>query len=77
MFILNGGAMSWKCFKQQTVVDSTTEAEYIATSEATLEAVKMKKFIMELGVIFEIEGPVSFYCDNTGVVIQAKELRSH
>ena len=37
----------------------------------------MKKFIMDLGVILEIEGPMPFYCDNTGAVIQAKESRSH
>ena len=35
MFCLNGGAISWKSSKQDIVVDSTTEAEYIATSEET------------------------------------------
>ena len=37
----------------------------------------MKKFITELGVISEIENLVPLYCDNTGVVAQTKELRSH
>ena len=77
VFTLNGGAVSWKNSKQQTVADSTTEAEYIAASEATKEAVWMKKFNTELGVVPEIENPIPLYCDNTGAVAQAKELKSH
>ena len=37
----------------------------------------MKKFIIELDVIPEIKNPVSLYCDNIGVVAQAKEPKSH
>ena len=37
----------------------------------------MKKFISKLDVIPEIEQLVPFYCDNTGIVAQAKESRSH
>lgn len=39
VFILKGEAVSWKSSKQETVADSTTEAEYIATSEAAKESV--------------------------------------
>ena len=37
----------------------------------------MKKFIIDLGVVPEIEESVPLYYDNTGVIIQAKEPRSH
>ncbi|VFQ95827.1 unnamed protein product, partial [Cuscuta campestris] len=33
LFCLNGGAFSWKSFKEDTTTDSTTEAEYIAAAE--------------------------------------------
>ncbi|KAL4362788.1 hypothetical protein GQ457_04G023100 [Hibiscus cannabinus] len=51
VFCLNGGVVSWKSSKQDTVADSTIEAEYIAASEAAKEVVWIKKFITELGVI--------------------------
>ncbi|KAK8696520.1 hypothetical protein V6N13_001654 [Hibiscus sabdariffa] len=77
VFCLNGGAVSWKSSKQDTVADSTTEAEYIAASEAAKEAVWIKKFITELGVIPSISDAVDLYCDNNGAIAQAKEPRSH
>jgi len=39
VFMMSGGAVSWESKKQQTVALSSTEAEYMALSEATKEAV--------------------------------------
>ena len=69
--------MSWKSVKQSTTADSTTEAEYIAASEAAEKDVWIRKFITELGVIPSIAKPVVLYCDNSGAVAQAKEPREH
>ena len=69
--------MSWKSLKQGTVADFTTKAEYIAASEAAKEAVWIRKFITELGVVPSIADPIDLYCDNNGVIAQAKEPRSH
>ena len=77
VFCLNGAAVSWKSSKQATVADSTTEAEYIAASDAAKEAVWLKKFIGELGVVPSIANPIALYCDNNGAIAQAKEPRSH
>ncbi|KAL0406044.1 UNVERIFIED_CONTAM: Retrovirus-related Pol polyprotein from transposon TNT 1-94 [Sesamum latifolium] len=64
-------------FKQDTTANTTTEAEYIVASEAAKEAVWMKNYIQELGVVPSIAEPVVIFCDNNGVIAQAKELRSH
>ncbi|KAL0445903.1 UNVERIFIED_CONTAM: Retrovirus-related Pol polyprotein from transposon RE2 [Sesamum latifolium] len=58
-------------------MDSTMKAEYIATSEAAKEAVWMKNYIQELGVVASIAEPVVIFCDNNGAIAHTKEPRSH
>ncbi|KAL0287317.1 UNVERIFIED_CONTAM: Retrovirus-related Pol polyprotein from transposon TNT 1-94 [Sesamum radiatum] len=77
VFKLNGGVVAWKSSKQDTTTDSPTEAEYIAASEAAKEAVWLKNYIQELGVVPSIAEPVVIFCDNNGAIAQAKEPRSH
>ena len=77
VFTLYGGAVCWRSIKQTCVADSTTEAEYVAASEAAKEAVWLKKFIMDLQVIPSAGRPITLYCDNSGAVAQSKEPRYH
>ncbi|KAJ9561641.1 hypothetical protein OSB04_006801 [Centaurea solstitialis] len=77
VFTLNGGAISWKSSKQDTIADFTTEAEYIAASDAAKEAVWLGNFITDLRVVASISRSVDIYCDNSGAVAQAKEPREH
>ena len=51
VFMLNGAAVSWKSSKQDNTADSSTEAEYIAASDAAREAVWIRNFVQELDVI--------------------------
>ncbi|GJR64838.1 retrotransposon protein, putative, ty1-copia subclass [Tanacetum coccineum] len=51
VFILNRGTVDWKSSKQSTTAMFATEAEYIAASEAAIEAVWIRKFISGLGEI--------------------------
>ena len=37
----------------------------------------MRKFIIELGVVPSIDGPVLLYCDSSSVIAQVKEPKSH
>ncbi|GJU77375.1 hypothetical protein Tco_1274445, partial [Tanacetum coccineum] len=48
VFILNRGAVDWKSSKQSAIAMSATKVEYIAASEAALEAVWIRKFILGL-----------------------------
>ncbi|KAK1684880.1 hypothetical protein QYE76_045728 [Lolium multiflorum] len=69
--------ISWCSSKQCTVAKSSTESEYIAASEASSEAVWMKRFIVELGVVPSALDPLVIYCDNMGAIANAQEPRSH
>ena len=69
--------MSWRSSKQECVTDSTTESEYVAAAEATKEGVWLRKFLQELEVVPSSLEAVEIYCDNNGVIAQAKEPRSH
>ncbi|KAJ9545394.1 hypothetical protein OSB04_025101 [Centaurea solstitialis] len=77
VFTLNGGAISWKSSKQDTIADSTTEAEYIAASDAAKEAVWLRNFLSDLRVVASISRPIDIFCDNSGAIAQAKEPREH
>ncbi|KAL0302879.1 UNVERIFIED_CONTAM: Retrovirus-related Pol polyprotein from transposon TNT 1-94 [Sesamum radiatum] len=77
VFKLNGGVVAWKSSKHDTIADSTREAEYISALEAAKEAVWMKNYIQELGVVPNIAEPIVIFCDNNGAIVQEKDLRSH
>ncbi|KAJ9538963.1 hypothetical protein OSB04_031696 [Centaurea solstitialis] len=79
MFLVFGGSEDEinKSSKQDTIADSTTEAEYIAASDAAKEAVWLRNFISDLRVVASISRPIDIYCDNSGAVAQAKEPTEH
>src|SRR3954464_9402925 len=66
VFTLNGAAVNWRSAKQSIVARFSTDSEYIASSEASQEAIWMKEFITELGVVPSALDPMSIYCDNMG-----------
>ena len=77
IFTLNEGIIYWKSFKQYTMVDSVCKAEYITASDTAKEAVWLRKFITELGVIPFVDGPILLFGDSIGVIAQAKESKSY
>ncbi|GJR50190.1 hypothetical protein Tco_1400711 [Tanacetum coccineum] len=74
VFILNGGAVDWKSVKQSTTAISSTKAKYIAASEASMEAVWMRKFIDGLGgVVPSNKRPMEKLCDNEPAIAIAND----
>jgi hypothetical protein len=69
--------VSWKSSKQDTVTVSMKEVEYIAGSEVAKEAVWIRNFVSELGVVPSASSPMDLHCDNSGDIAQAKEPSSH
>nr|GEX30986.1 hypothetical protein [Tanacetum cinerariifolium] len=74
-FQQNPGAVDSKSTKQSNFATLSTDAEYIATFDASKEAVWIQKFISGLGVVPTIEEPISMYCDNTSAIAIAKDYR--
>ncbi|GJZ55489.1 hypothetical protein Tco_0610682 [Tanacetum coccineum] len=56
---------------------SATEAEYIAASEAAMEAVWIRKFISGLGIVPTINEPIKMFCVNSVALLIANETRVH
>jgi hypothetical protein len=75
LFIMNSGAVSWVSKKQQTVAKSTTEAEYMALSQASCEAIWIRSFLKEIGS--HKEEPILIYGDNQGALKLAQNPQYH
>ncbi|GKB54193.1 putative RNA-directed DNA polymerase [Tanacetum coccineum] len=71
------GAVTWKGSKQDTMVDSTCESEYIVSCEASKESIWIKNFIGDLGVVPTVQDPIGIFCDNKSAVALTKEPKDH
>ncbi|GKF91462.1 hypothetical protein Tco_0275163, partial [Tanacetum coccineum] len=47
---------------------SATQAEYMAASKAVMEAVWIRKFVGDFGVMPSIKEPINVYCDNSAAI---------
>jgi hypothetical protein len=74
--MMGGGAISWSSKQQPTIVLSTVEAEYMASTQATKETIWMTKFMEELGYMKEKKAMV-IRCDNQGVISLTKNPTQH
>ncbi|GAB1867410.1 Reverse transcriptase Ty1/copia-type domain-containing protein [Camponotus japonicus] len=75
VFVLAGSPIAWESRKQRTVALSSTEAEYMAMTEATKEAICTRKFLIELN--FDTLADVTVLSDNNGAQKLAENPMFH
>lgn len=68
------GAISWQSKLQKCVALSTTEAEYIAATEACKDLLWLKEFLQELGLKQE---KYVLYCDSQSAIHLSKNSSFH
>jgi hypothetical protein len=69
VFFSHGGPISWQAKGQSVVALSTLEAEYIACSDATREAIWLRRLLSNIqGREEESMEPVTIGCDNQGAL---------
>ena len=74
-FTLGGATISWEAKKQRTVALSSTEAEYMALTEAVKEAIHLRRFLKEIGV--QMKDPTPIWNDNQGAQKLAQNAVFH
>ncbi|KAG8473481.1 hypothetical protein CXB51_035654 [Gossypium anomalum] len=74
VFTIRGCAIRWKATLQTTVALSTTEAEYMAITEAYKEAIWLKGLFSELNEDLQIS---TVFCDSQSAIFLTKDQMFH
>jgi transposase InsO family protein len=76
IFMLAGGAISWKSAKQTLIATSTMAAEFVACYEASNHGIWLRNFVTGLRIVDNIERPLKLFCDNKSAVLYSNNNRS-
>lgn len=75
VFTIGSAVFCWQSSKQQTLAQSTAEAEYIAVCAAANQAIWLQRLLGEIG--FETQDGVPIYCDNKSAIAISKNPVQH
>jgi hypothetical protein len=75
IFDVTGGSVSWASKRQPTVALSTTEAEYMAASNTTKEAIWLRVLLEDLG--FPQVSATTLHADNLGCIALTNGTVTH
>ena len=76
IFMLAGGAISWKSVKQSLVATYTMEAEFVSCYQTSNQAIWLRNFVTGLRIMETIQFPLKIYCDNNSAVLYSNNNRS-
>lgn len=72
---MTGAAVNWSAKKQEATALSTTEAEYMALTEAAKESIFLNRLLLELGTRQVTVGTI--FCDNRSTKALAESYAFH
>jgi hypothetical protein len=75
IFFVAGGPISWASKRQDTVALSTVEAEYMAFTRASQQAMWISKSLSEVGLDQEL--PMNILTDNQGAIANTQNYKNH
>eukprot|EP00253_Pinus_taeda_P033359 PITA_33359 len=75
VFHMGSGAISWASKKQLVVALSTAEAQFVAATAATCQAVWLRRVLRDL--CHEQENGTTIYCDNSSAIALSKNYVFH
>ncbi|MED6217053.1 hypothetical protein PIB30_118021 [Stylosanthes scabra] len=75
VFTLGSGVFSWASKKQETVAQSSAEAEYVAAANATSQAIWLRKIFEDIRE--QQEGPTTMLCDSKSAIAMTNNSVYH
>ncbi|XP_052210381.1 secreted RxLR effector protein 161-like [Diospyros lotus] len=76
IYLLAGGAISWRSAKQTLIASSTMEAEFMACYEASNHGIWLRNFVTRLRILDGIERPLKLYYNNKSAVLYSNNSKS-
>ena len=77
VYLINGAAVSWSSKRQATVALSSCEAEYMAVTQATKEAVWLRQLLGNLGLQEQAKASTMLFIDNQGAIALSNNPEFH
>jgi hypothetical protein len=75
VFNLGSGAITWSSKKQDSVALSSSEAEYMALSMASCQAIWLRRLLKD--VLVDQSDATTIWCDNLGAISMGKNPTHH